>query len=78
MGSMGPLRCARCKAYVNPFFKWINYGRKFICNFCGLENAVPPEYQDPVGSDGRRRDADERPELCRGSVEFVATPDMQV
>eukprot|EP00798_Chlamydomonas_sp_ICE-L_P028229 gene28229-31330_t len=31
-----------------------------------------------MGHDGRRRDADERAELCRGSVEFVATPEYQV
>lgn len=31
-----------------------------------------------MGPDGRRRDADERPELCRGSVEFVATKEFLV
>jgi len=31
-----------------------------------------------LGPDGRRRDADEKPELCRGTVEFVATKEFMV
>nr|CAD1831563.1 unnamed protein product [Ananas comosus var. bracteatus] len=31
-----------------------------------------------LGPDGRRRDADDRPELCRGTVEFVATKEFMV
>jgi len=31
-----------------------------------------------LGPDGRRRDADDRPELCRGTVEFVATKEFLV
>lgn len=34
-GEGGPVRCSRCKAYINPFMKFIDQGRKFICNFCG-------------------------------------------
>ena len=36
------------------------------------------DYVENVGPDGRRRDADQRPELCRGSVEFVATQQFMV
>ncbi|KAJ9547905.1 hypothetical protein OSB04_020448 [Centaurea solstitialis] len=64
LGESGPVRCSRCKGYINPFMKFIDQGRRFICNFCG--------------PDGRRRDADERPELCRGTVEFVATKEFMV
>lgn len=74
MGSEGPLRCSQCKAYVNPFMQFHSYGKSFTCNFCSAVSAVPPEYQENIGIDGRRRDADERPELCRGSVEFIAPP----
>lgn len=39
---------------------------------------TPHEYQCNLGPDGRRRDIDERPELCRGTVEFVATKEFMV
>jgi hypothetical protein len=44
----------------------------------GFSNDTPREYFCNLGPDGRRRDADERPELCRGSVEFVATKEFLV
>ncbi|OMO96447.1 Zinc finger, Sec23/Sec24-type [Corchorus olitorius] len=72
-GESGPIRCSRCKGYINPFMKFIDHGKRFICNFCGFVDNTPHEYQCNLGPDGRRRDADERPELCRGTVEFVAT-----
>ena len=78
MGRDGPLRCSKCRAYVNPFMQFHSYGKAFTCNFCGAVTPVPPEYQENIAPDGRRRDADERPELCRGSVEFVAPPEFQV
>ncbi|XP_074319619.1 protein transport protein SEC24 B-like [Silene latifolia] len=77
-GEGGPLRCARCKGYVNPFMKFIDQGRRFICNLCGFTDETPRDYQCNLGPDGRRRDADERPELCRGTVEFVASKEYMV
>jgi len=77
-GDMGPVRCSRCKAYMNPFMRFMSSGRTFVCNFCGHSNQTPEAYFCHLGPDGRRRDADERPELCRGSVEFVATQDFMV
>ncbi|CAI9115465.1 OLC1v1016370C3 [Oldenlandia corymbosa var. corymbosa] len=77
-GESGPVRCFQCKAYINPFMKFIDQGRHFICNLCGAANETPRDYQCNLGPDGRRRDADERPELCRGTVEFVATKEFTV
>ncbi|KAB1218220.1 hypothetical protein CJ030_MR3G026100 [Morella rubra] len=77
-GEMGPVRCSRCKAYINPFMKFIDQGRRFICNICGYSDETPRDYHCNLGPDGRRRDADERPELCRGTVEFVATKEYMV
>lgn len=77
-GESGPVRCSRCKGYINPFMKFVDQGRRFICNFCGFTDETPREYQCNLGPDGRRRDADERPELCRGTVEFVATKEFMV
>jgi protein transport protein SEC24 len=34
-GADGPMRCLKCKAYVNPFMRFVENGAKFICNFCG-------------------------------------------
>ncbi|CAL0320612.1 unnamed protein product [Lupinus luteus] len=77
-GESGPVRCSRCKAYINPFMKFVDQGRHFICNLCGFSDETPREYHCNLGPDGRRRDADERPELCRGVVEFVATKEFMV
>ncbi|CAM8985096.1 unnamed protein product [Rhodiola kirilowii] len=77
-GEGGPVRCSRCKGYINPFMKFIDQGRRFICNLCGFTDETPRDYHCNLGPDGRRRDADERPELCRGTVEFVATKEYMV
>ncbi|CDY62391.1 BnaC03g74920D [Brassica napus] len=77
-GESGPVRCARCKGYINPFMKFVDQGRKFICNLCGYTDETPRDYQCNLGPDGKRRDADERPELCRGTVDFVATKEYMV
>ncbi|URD93670.1 protein transport protein Sec24-like [Musa troglodytarum] len=77
-GESGPVRCSRCKGYINPFMKFIDHGRRFICNLCGFTNDTPRDYYCNLGPDGRRRDADERPELSRGTVEFVATREYMV
>lgn len=77
-GESGPVRCSRCKGYINPFMKFIDQGRRFICNLCGFTDETPRDYHCNLGPDGRRRDAEERPELCRGTVEFVASKEYMV
>ncbi|XP_031111153.1 protein transport protein Sec24-like At4g32640 [Ipomoea triloba] len=77
-GESGPVRCSRCKGYINPFMKFIDQGRRFICNLCGYTDETPRDYHCNLGPDGRRRDADERPELCRGTVEFIASKEYMV
>ncbi len=44
----------------------------------GHTSETPPAYQCNLGPDGRRRDVDSRPELSRGTVEFVAPQEYQV
>lgn len=39
---------------------------------------VPAEYYAPLDATGRRNDLDQRPELSKGSVEFVAPPEYMV
>uniref|UniRef100_A0AAV1U5I3 Protein transport protein Sec24-like n=1 Tax=Peronospora matthiolae TaxID=2874970 RepID=A0AAV1U5I3_9STRA len=70
-GPSGPLRCTRCAAYVNSFTKFIQGGRKFVCNICQLNNETPRDYYCSVDQYGNRRDNQERAELSRGSVEYV-------
>ncbi|GMH37330.1 hypothetical protein BSKO_05203 [Bryopsis sp. KO-2023] len=73
-GEEGPIRCNRCRAYINPFMKFNDGGRTFQCSLCGVKNETPADYFCYLGPDGRRRDADERAELSKGTVEFVAPP----
>lgn len=77
-GEDGPPRCKRCKAYVNPFTVFTDDGRKFQCNLCSHSNETPVAYMCALGLDGCRGDKHERPELCHGSVEFVATKEYMV
>jgi len=74
-GATGPVRCNRCKAYMNPFMQFIDGGRRFVCNICSHSSEVPQEYFCHLDHQGRRVDLYERAELCFGSYEFVATTD---
>ena len=48
------------------------------CNICGMQNDVPSTYFSHLDNNGQRRDRDQRPELSRASVEFVAPGDYMV
>ncbi|MBA0742576.1 hypothetical protein Gogos_015618, partial [Gossypium gossypioides] len=73
--STGIIRCRRCRAYVNPYVTFTDAGRKWRCNICTLLNDVPGDYFANLDATGRRIDLDQRPELLKGSVEFVAPTD---
>ncbi|GAB6028512.1 hypothetical protein CHUAL_002663 [Chamberlinius hualienensis] len=75
LGEGGPTRCIRCKAYMCPFMQFIDGGRRFQCSFCRATTEVPPEYFAHLDHTGLRVDKYERPELCLGSYEFIATKD---
>ena len=34
----GPVRCNRCKAYMNPFVQFVDGGRRFVCNICSYSS----------------------------------------
>ncbi|KAL7797352.1 Sfb3 protein [Trichoderma ceciliae] len=70
-GESGPPRCRRCRAYINPFMMFRSGGNKFVCNLCSYPNDTPPEYFCAISPQGVRLDRDQRPELHRGTVEFV-------
>ncbi|CAN0508593.1 unnamed protein product, partial [Discosporangium mesarthrocarpum] len=67
------MRCKRCRTYINPFVSWLNNGRQWRCNVCGMANDVPTSYFCHLDQSGQRQDRDKRPELCNGSVELVTT-----
>jgi protein transport protein SEC24 len=77
-GQTGVVRCRRCRTYVNAYVKFIDGGRRWRCNVCGLANDVPGDYYCDLDPDGRRRDRAERPELHMSSVEFVAAQEYMV
>ena len=77
-GAAGVVRCKKCRAYINPFSKFVDGGRRWRCNLCAFVNDVPPAYFVPTDADGNRPDVAERPELCCGSVEFVAPTEYMV
>ncbi|TGO47146.1 hypothetical protein BCON_0291g00070 [Botryotinia convoluta] len=70
-GETGPPRCHRCRAYINPFMVFRSGGNKFVCNMCNYANDVPPEYFSAITPQGARVDREQRPELMRGTVEFL-------
>ncbi|XP_047309230.1 protein transport protein Sec24-like At3g07100 [Impatiens glandulifera] len=76
--STGIIRCRKCRTYVNPYVTFTDSGRKWRCNICALLNDVPGEYFAQLDASGRRIDLNERPELTKGSVEFVAPTEYMV
>ena len=82
---MGVQRCKRCRLYVNPFIQFIDGGRRWKCNMCGYINdglssslnsfLVPTEYYSQLDMNGKRLDLNQRPELLKGQVEFIAGPE---
>ncbi|PSS14591.1 Protein transport protein Sec24-like [Actinidia chinensis var. chinensis] len=74
----GIIRCRRCRAYVNPYVTFTDGGRKFRCNICALLNDVPGDYFAQLDASGTRIDLNERPELTKGSVDFIAPAEYMV
>lgn len=70
-GHVGPPRCRRCRAYVNPFMVFSNGGNRMTCNLCGHPNEVAPEYFAPTDPSGIRVDRQDRPELLLGTCEYL-------
>ncbi|XP_031503945.1 protein transport protein Sec24-like At3g07100 isoform X1 [Nymphaea colorata] len=77
-GPTGIIRCRRCRTYINPYVTFTDGGRKWRCNICALFNDVPGDYFAHLDANGRRSDIDQRPELSKGSVEFVAPTEYMV
>ncbi|ORX44709.1 hypothetical protein BCR36DRAFT_301198 [Piromyces finnis] len=74
-GENGPIRCRRCKGYINPGVAFVDGGRRYICNLCGCDNVVTDEYFCNLDMNGKRCDLYRRPELTHGTVEYIANKD---
>ncbi|GMK56207.1 hypothetical protein CspeluHIS016_0300470 [Cutaneotrichosporon spelunceum] len=69
---IGPPRCDKCRGYINPWVRFIDGGRKWVCNLCGADNTVSHSYFAQLSTMGQRVDHNERPELQHGTVDFLA------
>jgi len=76
--SAGIVRCKKCRLYMNPFVGWTDMGRRWVCNICSTVNECPSAYFCHLDGSGQRRDKYERPELCKGIVEYMAPSEYMV
>jgi protein transport protein SEC24 len=72
-GPDGPVRCRRCKAYINLFCMFVDGGRRFQCNLCSSVTEVPDAYFCNLDHTGKRHDLMHRAELTKGTYDFAAT-----
>lgn len=77
-GNSAVVRCKKCRTYINPFVKFDCGGKKWNCNMCYHINDTPQFYFESLDAKGKRKDLFERPELCTGSVEFIAPSDYMI
>lgn len=67
------IRCNRCRAYMSPYMRFVDGGRRFQCALCHHISDVSQTYYAHLDHMGQRLDRYERPELYLGSYEFKAT-----
>jgi len=77
-GNAGIIRCRKCRTYINAFVSWVENGRRWRCNICSQLNDCPSTYFCHLDENGIRRDRDQRPELSKGVVEFIAPAEYMV
>ncbi|SCP04894.1 protein transport protein Sec24A, putative [Plasmodium ovale] len=77
-GNSTVVRCKKCRTYINPFVRFEAGGKKWNCNMCYHVNDTPQFYFVPLDEKGKRKDLFQRPELCTGSVEFIAPSDYMI
>lgn len=68
---MGPIRCRRCRAYINPLMQFKS-SRHFTCNICQYpRNIVPDDYVTVLDAHDQRADKFVRPELHKGVYDLL-------
>ena len=61
----------KCKAFINPFIKFINGTEKWECNLCKSINRTEDSFYETVDSNGIIPDEDKKIELNNGSYEYI-------
>ncbi|KAJ3450758.1 sec24-related protein [Anaeramoeba flamelloides] len=77
-GEIDPIRCSRCGGFINAFAKFLKSGHVWVCPLCTMKNKTPSEYYCSLTTNGKRRDHEQRPELNRGSVDYLINEKDQV
>lgn len=72
------MRCCHFRPHPLPPRAPLPPCRRYSCNVCSMVNEVPVEYFCTLDAAGRRIDQAERPELCSGSVEYIAPAEYMV
>lgn len=65
-----PLRCTFCFAYVNPWCKFSENGKKLSCNICSQVSNTPERYYTPLDENNLPIDLEKRPELSHPVYDF--------
>eukprot|EP00916_Digyalum_oweni_P017498 GHVL01028620.1.p1 GENE.GHVL01028620.1~~GHVL01028620.1.p1 ORF type:complete len:821 (-),score=111.16 GHVL01028620.1:504-2966(-) len=66
-----PVRCPRCKAYINPYMSYSDGGGGACCNICRHVFELPAFYASLLSNN--RLDV-QKPELLKGSIDIIAPP----
>ena len=61
----------KCKAFLNPFIKFIDNSDNWECNICKKINKTEDYYHEEVDKNGIRLDQNTKIELNNGSYEFI-------
>ena len=61
-----------CRAYLNPFVKFLNGANQWQCNICKNINQTLDYYYSSVDENGVRLDQNTKPELNFGTYDFIA------
>ncbi|KAJ2851725.1 COPII subunit [Coemansia brasiliensis] len=71
------VRCRRCRSYLNPYVTFVDGGRRWVCNLCGLRNDVPLS-MDYDKETQMQLDRWQRADLRSTVVEYVAPVEYMV
>lgn len=58
LGGKPIVRCKDCRAYINPYVRFVDNGMKWVCNFCGDLNNTESYYYSATNKTGIRHDID--------------------
>ncbi|KAF9357333.1 COPII subunit, partial [Mortierella sp. NVP85] len=70
-------RCRRCRAYINPFVRFVEGGQRWKCNMCYTLNEVPSAFDYDVQTH-QPADRFQRKELNHAVVEYIAPTEYMV